>query len=202
MKFTVIMASDLRHYPGAARQRDKKIVRAVNSILSQSYDDFEIVVVADGCQKTIDIMSEYNDYRIRTFKIPKGKMWSGGPRNKGLLEAQGEYITYLDNDDQFGENHLKDIEVSLGDYDWVWFDDIRYEPRGQRWYQNACDVARIGRCGTSNICHKPLDVHWDHDGYAHDYYFIMQLRNYKNFARIDAGEYYVCHLPGAGGYDL
>jgi glycosyltransferase involved in cell wall biosynthesis len=129
-------------------------------------------------------------------------MWSGEPRNKGLQEAYGDFVCYLDIDDLFGADHLKSLSDALGERDWIWFDDFRYLPKVKKWYQNPCDITRKGRCGTSNICHRrKLDVKWDHDGYAHDFYFILQLRSYPNFCKVE-GEYFVCHLPGVGGFDL
>lgn len=96
------------------------------------------------------------------------------------------------------ENHLKNINDQLATYDWVWFDDIRYESRSDQWYENPCDINEIGRHGTSNICHKrTLPAKWDYIGYAHDYYFVAQLRQNGNYAKIQNGEYYVMHLPGS-----
>lgn len=200
MKFSVVIPSYLGKYPNSANNRDKKILRAINSVMNQTFKDFEIIIIADGCKKTIELVK---DLDVRHFLLPKGKMWGGEPRNKGIKEAKGEFIVYLDIDDVWGENHLQSLYDSLKDYDWIWFDDSRYHPKTRKWYQNPCDVKVKGRCGTSNVCHKKeLDVKWDHDGYAHDYYFIEQLRNYKNHARVEAGEYFVCHIPGAGGYDI
>ena len=200
MRFSIIIPSFLGAYRNSAQNREQKIIRAINSVLGQTFEDFEVIVIADGCKTTVDIVKQYDDPRVRHFFIPKAKMWAGEPRNKGLTEAKGEFMTYLDIDDMFGENHLQSLNDKLNGYDWIWFDDIRYMPKLKQWYQNPCNVAKIGMCGTSNICHKKLDVVWNHDGYAHDYYFIEQLRNYKNFAKVDAGEYYVAHLPGV--YDL
>jgi glycosyltransferase involved in cell wall biosynthesis len=203
MRFSCIIPSYLGDYPNAARNRDQKILRAIASVQSQSLQDFEIIVVADGCQRTMDIIK---DADVRSFLIPKAKQWSGEPRNKGISEAKGEWIVYLDIDDIYGENHLKGISEGLGTYDWVWFDDIRYTPKQNQWYVNPCEINQIGRHGTSNICHKrELDVKWDYVGYAHDYYFILGLRTkYPNFAKIPGGEYYVAHIPNpsTGGYDL
>ena len=200
---SIVMPSYLGAYRTAAKNRDKKIIRAVNSCLEQTYQDFEIIVVADGCEKTVELMKQVTDGRVSTYLIPKSKLFSGEPRNRGLDEAKGEYILYLDIDDVYVENHLQNICNGLGDYDWVWFDDIRYAPKTDQWYENPCDITQISRHGTSNICHKrSLPVRWNYIGYAHDYYFILELRHYGNFTKIQGGEYYVCHIPNAGGYDL
>lgn len=206
MKFSVIIASYLGEYRTAARNRDTKIIRAVNSVLSQSYQDFEVIVIADGCDKTVRVMKQVTDPRVRTIKIPKSKTWSGEPRMAGIEEAQGEWIIYLDIDDLYGENHLQNISTQLSTYDWVWFDDIRFNPKLNEWYENPCDIHQISRHGTSNICHKkvlPFQAKWDYTGYAHDYYFILQLKRNTNYVKVAGGEYYVCHIPGgAGAYDV
>jgi len=205
MIFTVVIPSYLGDYRTAAKDRDKKLVRAVNSILTQTFQDFEIIVIADGCEKTVEIMSDFKDKRIRTFLIDKQPVWTG-QRNKGLDEALGEYIVYLDVDDILGENHLQNISNGFNGYDWVWFDDIRYSPKLKLWYENKCNIRMIGSHGTSNVCHRSsLPYRWDHKGYAHDYYFIKHLKQNTNFTKIPGGEYYVCHLPNSTlgkGYDL
>jgi glycosyltransferase involved in cell wall biosynthesis len=140
---------------------------------------------------------------VRSFLIPRGKLFSGGPRNKGIEEAKGEYIVYLDIDDIYGLDHLKIISEHLNGYDWVWYDDFRYN---DKWYVDHCDIKQAGKCGTSNVCHKKiLDARWDVRGYTHDYWFIQHLLKYKNCARIETPEYYVAHVPGNGrikGYEL
>jgi glycosyltransferase involved in cell wall biosynthesis len=206
MKFSIVIASYLGQYRNAAMDRETKIIRAINSVLKQTYQDFEVIAVSDGCQKTVDIVSRITDERVSCYSIPKSKVWSGEPRNTGIDVATGEFILYLDVDDLYGENHLQNISTQLGTYDWVWFDDIRYHPKSDEWYINKCDIKQMGKHGTSNVCHKrSLPYRWDHTGYAHDYYFIKHLRQNNNMARIDGGEYYVCHIPDSTlgkGYDL
>jgi len=200
--FSVVIASYLGSYGGAARNREQKILRAINSIQSQTFRGFEIIVVADGCKKTIEIVSDLN---IKSFFVERKGHFSGTPRNKGIEEAEGKYITYLDIDDVYGENHIQTIADNIGNYDWVWYNDIRYNPRMRVWYENKCDITVMGRHGTSNICHKKdLSVAWDFRGYAHDHYFIEQLLKFNNFTKIPTPEYYVCHIPGdqTTGYDL
>jgi glycosyltransferase involved in cell wall biosynthesis len=206
MKFSVVIPSFLGEYRTAAKDRDFKIIRAVNSVLTQTYQDFEVIVVADGCEKTVEVMKQIEDTRVHTILIPKSKTWSGEPRNTGIENATGEFILYLDIDDIFGERHLENIFNGLKTYDWVWFDDIRFEPKLEQWYENPCDIIRMGKHGTSNICHKrTLPYRWDHVGYAHDYYFIKHLKQNMNYTKIEGGEYYVCHVPRSTlgeGYDV
>ena len=206
MKFSIVIPSYLGDYRNAAKNRDSKILRAVNSVLVQTFQDFEVIVVADGCKKTTEIVSKVEDPRVSCYYIEKSRIWSGEPRNTGIEMARGEFILYLDIDDLYGDGHLMNISTQLGTYDWVWFDDIRYTPKTEEWYINHCFIERMGKHGTSNICHKrELPYRWDHAGYAHDYYFIKHLRQNTNFSRIEGGEYYVCHIPDSTlgkGYDL
>lgn len=207
MRFSIVIASYLGTYPNAAKNREEKLLRAVNSCFSQTFQDFEVIVVADGCERTVELLKDIQSDKLRDFKIQHHKMWSGYPRNKGIDEARGEYIIYLDIDDLYGENHLQIVNNNLNNHDWVWYNDIRYKPQGEFWYENQCDIRTLGRCGTSNICHKQsLNARWEEDGrYAHDYHFINRLLIYPNYTKIATPEYYVCHIPGTktnGGYDL
>ena len=203
MKFSIIMPSRLQPYPGAASERDRKLIRAIQSCLKQTFSDWEILIIADGCLETIGIVTEFiEDERIKLMKVEHQKLWSGRPRNTGIENAKGEWLTYLDIDDIYGENHLQTINDNLANFDWVWYDDIRYRPRLDYWYENSCDIHVMGRHGTSNITHKrELNVFWDEDGkYAHDFHFVQKLLKFKNGGKIPTPEYYVCHIPGV--YDL
>jgi glycosyltransferase involved in cell wall biosynthesis len=206
MRFSIIIPSYLGEYRTAANNRDKKIVRAVNSALTQSFQDFEVIVIADGCEKTMEIIKRIEDKRVSSILIPKCRGQFSNQRDTGIEAAKGEFILYLDIDDLFGTDHLKNINAGLNGFDWVWFDDIRYMVKTKEWYQNPCDIMKMGRHGTSNICHKQsLPYRWDHTGYAHDYYFIKHLKQNMKYKKIEGGEYYVCHLPDSilgKGYDL
>lgn len=200
MKFSIVIASLLAPYVGAAHDRENKLLRAVASAQHQSFDDYEIIVVADGCQRTMELVSDA--INVRSFLIPRGKLFSGGPRNKGIEEAKGEFIIYLDIDDIYGIDHLKKINDHLNGYDWVWYNDIRW---GGRWQENHCDIFQVGKHGTSNLCHKKGLARWTVNGYAHDYHFTRELLKNKNYKKIPTPEYYVCHVPGIGrlkGYDI
>lgn len=198
MKFSIIIPSFLGAYPGAAIHRDAKIHRALDSVKDQLFMDYEVIVIADGCQKTFDLMQEH--YALPGWKcslIQKEKTFSGRPRNLGIDKAQGEYIIYLDIDDFWGDKHLNIVADQLDGLDWVWFDDYIWNESGKEFQRRSCNVYKKFSCGTSNICHKKFpDLFWKTEGYLHDYDFIKQLMQYKKFKQVQAPEYYVCHIPG------
>ena len=72
---------------------------AINSILNQSFADFELIIINDGStDSSSNIVDSYNDPRIvslRSFEN-QGVSWA---RNKGLFSARGMYIAFLDADD-------------------------------------------------------------------------------------------------------
>jgi len=200
MRFSVVMASYLGAYQNAAARRDEKIVRAIQSVLDQTFNDFEIWVIADGCQQTVYIVSKFTDERVNIKLIDKRPFWDGEPRNTGIESARGELIVYIDNDDFYGENHLQHIDNHFGNSDWVYYNDWMYNSNGT-WHSRHCDIRKIGQNGTSNVCHKrSLNARWGYRGYAHDHYFNQKLLFYSNHKKIPPGEYFVCHMPGY--YDI
>jgi glycosyltransferase involved in cell wall biosynthesis len=195
---SIVMASYLGNYATAASRRAEKLVRAVDSVIRQTSEDWELIVVADGCEETVKIMDRYDDKRIRVTKIEKAQMWSGVPRNTGIKMAKGEYVCYLDNDDAFGPGHIAKMESQLKG-EWIYFNDWIFS--GGEWMIRPVDVKKRGLCGTSNVCHKSCYALWNSVGYAHDYHFIQSLmRATPDYHRAGTMEYFVMHIPG--GYDL
>jgi len=192
MKFSVILPSLLSDYPGSATGKDKKLIRAIESVLRQTYQNFELIIIADGCDLTEFIVNHnFTDKRINLLKVERKELWSNVPRNAGIDAAKGKYILYIDNDDKWGPNHLRIINKQLTDEDWVYFNDKRWN--GKEFIEREIDIALYGHCGTSNICHAArLKLQWDKPGYGHDYLFIQQLRKFKG-KKITTPEYYVCH---------
>ncbi|MBQ8166102.1 MAG: glycosyltransferase family 2 protein [Lachnospiraceae bacterium] len=83
--------------------------KTIETILSQSYDSFELIVVDDGSKDgSGTILDEYaaKDSRVKVFH--KANEGICATRNYGLSRAIGEYIGFCDNDDVFLENHISD----------------------------------------------------------------------------------------------
>ncbi|MBE9144578.1 glycosyltransferase [Planktothrix mougeotii] len=89
-----------------AYNAEKTIKQTIDSILNQTFQDFEIIVINDGStDSTLDIVSHIHDPRIQVFSYPN----SGAPtsRNRGLALAKGEYIALLDADDLWTPDKLE-----------------------------------------------------------------------------------------------
>lgn len=89
-----------------AFNREKSITDCINSVLNQSFSDFEIIVVDDGSSdNTAARVKEFSDARVNYFYQDN----AGGSkaRNTGILAARGKYIAFLDSDDQFLPFHLE-----------------------------------------------------------------------------------------------
>lgn len=199
-RFSIIIQSYLGYYDRAASNREEKIIRSINSAFNQSFNDLEVIVVADGCEKTFDIIcgNYLGRENINCLLIPKQPIWSGFARNVGIENATGDIIIYLDIDDYLGENHLKKINDQFGDNDWVWFNDHVIDPRSMKPIERTAIIDKKFGNGTANIAHKrTLPVRWTGTGYGNDDWSIVQnLLAYSKHKQINTPEYYVCHLPG------
>lgn len=203
MKFSVIMPSLLADYPGAANNRDKKLIRAIESVLNQTYQDFVLYVISDGCDLTQFLINKwYHSYlqeKIVLARVERNGLFSNAPRNMGLDLATGDYITYLDSDDYYGKDHLQIINQAIIDQDWLAFNDWVWQDG--KWKIRPMDLKQYGKCGTSNICHaRRLGLRWIETGYGHDYHFIQQLLKYEKWEDIGPAEYYVARMT-AESYD-
>ena len=76
----------------------KALYNSVNSILNQSYENFQYIIVDDGSSdETRDIVSSIKDERV--LSIIQANDGLSGARNKGLEQVTGEYVCFLDADD-------------------------------------------------------------------------------------------------------
>jgi len=77
----------------------------IHSALAQSFGNFEVVVVDDGSNdNTESVVREIPSEKVRYFKKENGER--GAARNYGIEKAKGEYVVFMDSDDQMEINHL------------------------------------------------------------------------------------------------
>lgn len=89
--------------------RANVLPRAIDSVLEQTHDDFEVIVVDDGStDNTEEIVKTYADDRVRYIPFDSNK-GANAARNEGIRQANGEYISFLDSDDEFTETHIEKV---------------------------------------------------------------------------------------------
>ena len=85
---------------------EKTIRETVESVLNQTWQDFEIIIINDGSQdRTLDVISGIQDSRIKVFSYPNAGQ--AASRNRGIGKASGEYIAFLDADDLWTADKLE-----------------------------------------------------------------------------------------------
>lgn len=80
--------------------RPALLPRAVRSVLAQTFQDFEIIIVDDGTESVTPVLKKFDDTRIRYIKN-EGRHGGGAARNRGIKEARGEFVAFLDDDDEW-----------------------------------------------------------------------------------------------------
>ena len=104
------------------KNAEKYIMNAFNSIKQQDYNNYEILIVNDhsedqSLEKAKELQKENEKMDIKIFNVEDGKWGPGVGRNIGLDHAKGEYIVFLDADDELLPNALKDINSAIKDND-------------------------------------------------------------------------------------
>jgi glycosyltransferase involved in cell wall biosynthesis len=84
---------------------EKYIEQSIQSVLNQSFHNFELILVDDGCSdNTINLVKTFNDHRIRL--IQQKNRGLSGARNTGIDKSQGLYLALLDADDYWAPDKL------------------------------------------------------------------------------------------------
>lgn len=95
--------------------RQRFLPIAVESVLNQTFTDFELLVIDDGStDKTRSLIEGYGDKRLRY--IPKEHTGVSSARNKGIREAKGGYICFLDSDDRYRRDKLEVTATYIHDH--------------------------------------------------------------------------------------
>jgi len=183
------------------------IGRAIQSVLNQTYQDFEIIIVDDGStDNTEEVIKEFQeqDKRVKYIKHDKNKGGSAA-RNTGIKTARGEYIAFQDSDDEWFpeklekqmkifENMPKEVGIIYSDM-WriignkkKYFYSPEIMPKDKIIYEQALDYS-VGNIGiqTSLIKKEVFDKAgmFDEEFYRFiDLEFFIRLSKYYYFYHI------------------
>jgi len=95
-----------------AYNAENTIVETINSVLNQTFEDFELIIINDGSNdRTLDVIKKFKDNRISVHTFPNSGPSSA--RNKGLRLAKGNFISYVDADDLWSKDKLRSQFLAL-----------------------------------------------------------------------------------------
>jgi glycosyltransferase involved in cell wall biosynthesis len=119
LKFSVIIPT---------YNRVEFILLSLRSVLLQDYRNFEVIVVDDGStDSTSDVVATITDPRVKYIRIDNSER--AAARNTGVRAATGDYITFLDSDDQYYPDYLSNALSGLLKYRLPVFYHQAYEVR-------------------------------------------------------------------------
>ena len=93
---------------------EKYIGECLDSILAQTFDDYEIIVVDDcstddSCKIVENYMNGEGQYKIQLVKLSENSGMPSTPRNRGLKISRGEYLFFMDNDDAVTDTAFEEL---------------------------------------------------------------------------------------------
>lgn len=162
---------------------ERFVRQTVESVLAQTYPDWEMVIVNDGSKdRSEQIVREYaeKDSRIRVFSQPNGG--SASARNHGIREARGKYMVFLDADDYwdatFLEEQLRFLKEKKASI--VCASCRRVDDSGKEVLQPLIVPARIDYKSLLRTCSLTcLTTLIDREAF-HDVYFCEELRSLRD----------------------
>jgi len=95
--------------------KENYISKTLNSVLSQSYEHYEVIIVDDGStDKSLEKIKKFKDDRLKIFK--QENQGASAARNKGIELAKHHWIAFLDADDIWYSNHLEALKKSISSF--------------------------------------------------------------------------------------
>jgi glycosyltransferase involved in cell wall biosynthesis len=158
------------------------VERSLKSLLAQSYQNLEIIVVGDACtDDTASVVSSIADARVRFFNLPErgiypiDPMWrwmvaGTAPINRALEMSSGDFITHLDDDDEFSPDRVQRLLdfIKAERADIVWHPFYRELPNGRWMLRKTPDFSR-NQVTTSSVFYHAWfrKIPWDINAYRY-----------------------------------
>lgn len=119
---------------------------AIRSVLWQTFEDFEHLIIGDGCtDDSEDVVAAFNDPRLIWHNLPANTGNQSLPNNKGLELSCGKYVAYLGHDDVWYPSHLevlvKTLESSEADLAHTMVEIIGAPETGERYIRGGVSWA-------------------------------------------------------------
>ena len=132
---------------------EKYIRQCVDSVLEQSYKDFELILVDDGSpDNSPAICDEYAQKDTRVSVIHQKNLGVSAARNNGIRHAKGEWITFVDSDDWVDTDYLEKFELDKDDADLIIQGLEYYDNRNGQYFKQI----KVADCILSGTDSKKL----------------------------------------------
>lgn len=154
--------------------------RAIPSVLAQTYANFELIVVGDGCtDDTAERVADISDPRVRFVNLPERGDYPADPAlrwmvagtaaiNAALRLSRGDFVTHLDDDDEYLPRRLELLASFAREKgcDFVWH-PFWYEAEPGRWVMNRAPSLSLGFVTTSSVFYRSWfkRIEWDMRAY-------------------------------------
>jgi glycosyltransferase involved in cell wall biosynthesis len=197
---------------------EEYLPKCIDSILDQSYSDFELLLIDDGSNDNSGVICDdyaKKDIRIRVFHKKNGGVSSA--RNMGLDNILGDYICFADSDDYVGQNYLYDMFSENEGYDFIvsgLCNEYVQNETSDIQYPSECvcaDRSAIGKIlptlekkrlmsGVNsklfkrNIIEETKQRFDEEFSYGEDILFVLRyIENIFNMITVKSAEYYYMH---------
>jgi len=91
-------------------QRPFMLKRAIESVIAQTFKEWELIIVSDGDETALDTVKQFSDPRIVYIMLPRRYRDTGStPKNIGIILSHADFIAYLDDDNIYNPNHLETL---------------------------------------------------------------------------------------------
>jgi len=141
--------------------RPELVKPAVLSVLNQTYKDLELIIIDDGLEKRADqVIKSIDDHRLKYLQNERN-LGGGASRNRGIKEAVGSFIAFLDDDD-------------------IWLDD-KLEKQLSSFEKTSQDVG-FSFTSVKNIYSDHKEITTVPEGI--DNYYELALRRFKGFLTV------------------
>lgn len=168
--------------------------RCLPSILGQTYDNLEVIVVGDACtDDTEELVSQIKDPRLKFLNLPERGLYPSdpirrwmvagtAPANEALSLAHGDFITHLDDDDEYVPDRIERLVKFATDNqcDFVWH-PFWWEQNDGKWLINQAVEIAHGEITNGAILYRGWfkNVPWEMDAYR-----LMEPGDWNRYRRI------------------
>ena len=138
--------------------QEKYITEAIEAVLTQSFDDYEIIIVNDGSvDNSLKIIKEYaSKYPNKIRYIDQKNQGVIASRNNAIAKAKGEYIFPLDGDDKIASNCLEKLHNAMINYKGdVIYCDVEYFGNKTGRMENLAPT-KFNMCLCNRVCVSAL----------------------------------------------